>query len=199
MDILRSYTPPTAVPYNQAHRDYIFGNDAGILDYVLCPPSPESIADAIITRPRARRWHLEEQQPHGMPLWIPVDSLGASVACRKQEMVPGGPDVLSQGAAIVYTDGEYGASLESSDWSRGETDRLVELWNSLGGRIHIIADRFNAQAASKGDASAWRPVEDIRERLVVVMNSLADLRGSPHRRIVYDKGTLHIPLTLVSV
>lgn len=230
LDLIRSFTPPKQISYRDAHLEHIYGpafnaDDPG--EYILIPPSPESISDAVMLRPGVRKWVMEVQGPHGMPLWIPQDTLGTAVSSPPQKLsAEFGADGLCGGARIQYTDAEYEAaglgiqtllassaasatsnssnsassqnnsallstSSESAEWTRAETDRLVDLWNRFGGRIPIIADRFNASAATRGDATAWRPIEDIRERLVQVLNRLADLRQQSTRRIVYEKGILY--------
>ena len=68
--------------------------------------------------------------------------------------------------------------------ARQETNRLIFFWNIFGGRFTTITDRYNYGLP---DPSSFRPVEELKERLVEVMNKLNEARGVD-RRLSYNKG-----------
>ena len=89
------------------------------------------------------------------------------------------PDAHQQ--VITYTDEDYYKILINEEWSKQETDRLVYFWNAFGGRFIIIADRYNYGLS---DPSSFRPVEELKERLVEVMNKLNEARGEKMRSLI---------------
>lgn len=58
----------------------------------------------------------------------------------------------------TYTDNQYNQHLKSDDWSREETDHLMDLARRFDLRFIIMADRYDAPRFTK------RSVEDIKDR-----------------------------------
>ena len=87
---------------------------------------------------------------------------------------------------IFYTDAEYSKLLHSADWNKADTDRLCQLWNDCGARMPVIWDRFNQD--HQDNVNAFRTVEEMQERLVEIINKLADSKNATHIRPTYDKG-----------
>ncbi|KAH7125416.1 hypothetical protein B0J11DRAFT_306181 [Dendryphion nanum] len=94
-----------------------------------------------------------------------------------------------------FTDEEYNAHLQSNDWSREETDYLLELVKDYAYRWAVIWDRYDfqpgsshlaAQLGANGDSSALatmpfappknRTVEDLKVRFYEIKAKLMKLR-----------------------
>ena len=161
-----------------AHHDFL-----GRVPSMLVP-SIESATEGMLRE--TQKWRLARAPVLGHR-WIPESSPAStapSVSCL--------PESIDH--CLGYTDGEYHRYFESEEWSRPETDRLIGLWNSFGGRFVIIADRFNY---GQGIA-AYKTMEEIKERLVDITNRLSAAKGI-ERTILYDKGsTRHVKAHLAT-
>lgn len=92
---------------------------------------------------------------------------------------------------FTYTDAQYEASLNSADWSREETDRLIELAIQFDGRLLLVADRWIDFAGKKRD------LEDLKARFYFIQNALNptefrfDAEGAKRRKrhfeILYNR------------
>lgn len=67
---------------------------------------------------------------------------------------------------MTYTDAEYQQHLSGEDWTRAETDHLMELAKRFNLRFIVMHDRWNRDKFSK------RSVEDIKERYYNIANTL---------------------------
>lgn len=74
-----------------------------------------------------------------------------------------------------YTDGEYEV-LKDPDWSREESDYLIELCREYDLRWPIITDRYEFPNAKK------RSMEDIKARYYFIQRALMELR-TPHTKM----------------
>lgn len=136
-------------------------------------PSIEPAAESMLRE--TQKWRLAHAPVLGHR-WIPdpASTESSLISCLPE----------STAHCLGYTDDEYHRYLESEEWSRPETDRLIGLWNSFGGRFVIIADRFNY---GQGIA-AYKAMEEIKERIADVINRLSAAKGI-ERTLLYDKGS----------
>lgn len=71
-----------------------------------------------------------------------------------------------------YTDKEYQLHLKSDDWSKEETDHLIDLAIRFDLRFIIMADRYDSEKFNKK-----RSVEDLKDRYYKIVGVLAKLNG----------------------
>lgn len=67
---------------------------------------------------------------------------------------------------MTYTDAEYQQHLSGDNWSRSETDHLMELAKRFDMRFVVMHDRWNRDKFPK------RSVEDLKERYYNISNTL---------------------------
>ncbi|CAG9764902.1 unnamed protein product [Ceutorhynchus assimilis] len=80
---------------------------------------------------------------------------------------------------FTYTDDEYQQHLTCDDWTKEETDNLIDLAQRFDCRFIIMADRYNTEGVTK------RSVEDIKDRYYKVQGILGKLNGDK-KLYVYD-------------
>ncbi|CAO3638748.1 unnamed protein product [Cunninghamella blakesleeana] len=81
---------------------------------------------------------------------------------------------------LRYTEKEYNKALKDSNWSKSETDYLMDLCQKYD-RFHIIADRYEY------DSNKPRTIEDVKERFYFIQNKLHQLQGTESPSLEYDK------------
>ncbi|KAL1438902.1 hypothetical protein MTO96_047637 [Rhipicephalus appendiculatus] len=74
----------------------------------------------------------------------------------------------------TYTEAEYQQHLASAQWSRAETDHLLELCRRFDQRFLIVKDRWDT-----GRFPTGRSVEDLKERYYGICQTLARIRAPP--------------------
>ena len=72
---------------------------------------------------------------------------------------------------VEYSDAEYQAHLQSDDWTKAETDHLMDLCQLFDLRFIIIQDRWN-----RDRFKTPRSVEDLKERYYNICNKITKLR-----------------------
>ncbi|KAH7957601.1 hypothetical protein HPB52_020739 [Rhipicephalus sanguineus] len=77
-------------------------------------------------------------------------------------------------AMPTYTEAEYQQHLASAQWSRAETDHLLELCRRFDQRFLIVKDRWDT-----GRFPTGRSVEDLKERYYGICQTLARVRAPP--------------------
>ncbi|CAG9463965.1 unnamed protein product [Pedinophyceae sp. YPF-701] len=81
---------------------------------------------------------------------------------------------------VQYNDEEYNSLLQDPDWTREETDHLLELCRQFGLRFVVVADRWGLQRA--------RTVEDLKARYYGVARALIVARqgddGATNQQLV---------------
>ena len=88
----------------------------------------------------------------------------------------------------TFSDVEYHQHLHDDNWSRPETDHLLELCKRFDLRFIVIHDRWDTQKFSK------RSVEDIKERYYHIANTLAKV---PHHSISWHPSVILIIFSLL--
>ncbi len=66
-----------------------------------------------------------------------------------------------------YTDAEYATHLADENWSKAETDHLLELCNTYDLRFFVISDRWAPGTVSaSGTAVALKPrtIDELKDR-----------------------------------
>lgn len=84
-------------------------------------------------------------------------------------------DIIDPSQAVnvpIYSELEYQQHLHDENWSRPETEYLLELCRRFDLRFIVIHDRWDRQRFPN------RSVEDLKERYYVICNTLAKVRGS---------------------
>ncbi|KAJ1660237.1 swr complex subunit [Dispira simplex] len=87
---------------------------------------------------------------------------------------------------VEYTDTEYDLYLKSDEWSRSETDYLLDLCRRLDLRFIVIADRYDFEGTT-------RSIEDIKERYYMIQQKLLRARhqGGMHDQALQRELSLY--------
>jgi DNA methyltransferase 1-associated protein 1 len=116
----------------------------------------------------------------------------------KEEGKPEAPKATEQDYAFAkynvkprlprrYTDEEYARSLKSDDWSREETDYLVDLVNEYDIRWVVIADRYDYQPTLETEpdgnalvpAKQYRTMEHMKSRYYYIAATMLSIEHPP--------------------
>ncbi|GAM23052.1 hypothetical protein SAMD00019534_062270 [Acytostelium subglobosum LB1] len=82
---------------------------------------------------------------------------------------------------LVYNEEEYDLYLRDPNWTREDTDQLLDLCKRFDTRFIVVYDRF--------EGSTPRTIEDLKERYYKVQSKLVELRTRP------EEDPYHNPLT----
>lgn len=123
-----------------------------------------------------RHWHWRDDHNMNAFPTTPADSNAASEEQDERPKPPSDYPYAKYNVRVdrpVYNDEQYIAKLRSEDWSKDETDYLMELATEYDLRWIIIADRYDykpPEPAPNGDAMAitiptkHRTMEDLKAR-----------------------------------
>ncbi|CEO98377.1 Myb-like domain-containing protein [Plasmodiophora brassicae] len=131
------------------------------------PRRPMATFPAVAIAPRypfrrdmmpTKRWKLDG--PNGIKHWTPLRSPGVGFA-------------RVEGKFVVerYTDDEYTRLFATDEWTREETDLLLDLTEKFDRRFIIVKDRFPPQHS--------KTLEQIKFRFYEIQSGLAKARSAP--------------------
>lgn len=84
---------------------------------------------------------------------------------------------LPASISLPYTDEEYSQHLTLPDWSKEETDLLIQLCQKYNCRFAVVLDRYNCEMASQMMNPTPRLMEDIRNRYFSIMATIQSVRS----------------------
>ncbi|KAJ3232938.1 DNA methyltransferase 1-associated protein 1 [Chytriomyces hyalinus] len=128
----------------------------------LPPLIPSGLWSAKSAAEKARKWDLSQRvRSDGLVLrhWAPCDS-----AHTAQE-------AASADLSLTYSDSEYDSLLASPEWSRADTDLLIQLAQDFNHNFIVVHDRFES-----ADGTTSRSVEDLKERYCHIASKIIPLR-----------------------
>eukprot|EP01133_Synstelium_polycarpum_P007900 gene7900-9274_t len=82
---------------------------------------------------------------------------------------------------LIYNEEEYDLYLRDPDWTKPDTDQLLELCKRFDTRFMVVHDRYESEVK--------RSVEDLKERYYRIQSKLVELRTKP------EEDPYHNPLT----
>lgn len=85
---------------------------------------------------------------------------------------------------MTYTDAEYQQHLSDDNWTRSETDHMMELAKRFDMRFVVMHDRWNRDRFPK------RSVEDLKERYYNISNTLIRVSSNLAYHAVYRNGSI---------
>lgn len=84
---------------------------------------------------------------------------------------------------IRYTDDEYKQYLHDENWTRAETDYLLDLCQQFDLRFFIVHDRWDASKIENGKA---RSIDEIKDRYYKVIGVMQKLKSGDDSVYVFD-------------